>query len=345
MTSKIILSFLLVSLSFHVAADTLDSLRTEKIKGKKFIVHRAEPKETLYAISKRYNVSVEDLYKHNDSLEDGLKMYQEIFVPYSKKKKKSKDEAESSKNSIHIVKKGETLFAISRQYSISVDTLTSLNNLQSLNLSIGDTLFVVNETNNTITSVKTEKIDSLQTVHIVVASETLFSISRKYQVEIQQIQTWNGLSDYNISIGQNLIVGSSDNIIPETSADTVYIKSPVEKTPSNDTLYVKTDTTQFKTKTNGVGDDTRIIEEGFAMPIADTGYTNRYLVLHRKAPIGEAILIKNQMTNKTIEAIVVGRLPKNGINKTLLLRLSEAAFEAMGGIDLKIPIMASYVRD
>lgn len=43
-------------------------------------------------------------------------------------------------NAVHIVKKGETLYALARKYYISVDQLMQMNNLKSSNLSIGQKL-------------------------------------------------------------------------------------------------------------------------------------------------------------------------------------------------------------
>ncbi len=43
--------------------------------------------------------------------------------------------------------------------------------------------------------------------HTVAAQETLYAISKKYAVTVAQIQEWNKLSDTNIKIGQQLIVG------------------------------------------------------------------------------------------------------------------------------------------
>jgi LysM repeat protein len=48
---------------------------------------------------------------------------------------------------------------------------------------------------------------ALPVYHIVAAQETLYAISKKYQVTVAQIQSWNNITDTNIKIGQQLIVG------------------------------------------------------------------------------------------------------------------------------------------
>ena len=44
------------------------------------------------------------------------------------------------------------------------------------------------------------------TYHTVVQGETLYRISREYEVTVRQLKLWNKLSSNNISIGQRLIV-------------------------------------------------------------------------------------------------------------------------------------------
>lgn len=331
------------------ANSPIDSLRVEKIKGKKYIIHRAEPKETLYSITRRYGVSLEDLYEYNPTLkENGLKMYDTIHVPLLKKKKKLESEVESSQSdSFHIVQAGETLFAISRQYGLTVDSLIVINQLENANLSLGDTLYIKAQPKTISTPSSGEKY------HVVKPSETLFGISRMYQVEIEDIQRWNNLPDYTLSIGQNLIV--SGDLKSANQKDTLALDPIVKKEidssyvkpekPELDTLYVKTDNSKFKTKTREIEGKKQTIEEGFAMKIEDTDYTKKYLALHRTAPLGSTIQVKNQMTNQMIEARVVGKLPESALNRNLLLRLSSAAYKAMGAIDLKTPIIVSYAPD
>lgn len=336
------------------ASSPIDSLRIEKIKGKKYIIHRAEPKETLYSITRKYGVSLEDLYEYNPSLkENGLKMYDTIQVPILKKKKKQEPEGKQAINSsedFHIVQAGETLFAISRQYDLTVDSLIAINQLENANLNVGDTLFTKLQIKTKTAPIAEPNIK----YHVVQPSETLFGISRLYQIEIEDIQQWNNLPDYTLSIGQRLIVSGKTTasqtpkdtvtIVPiaKKEVDTSYVKP--EK-PALDTLYVKTDNSQFKTKTKEVEGKKETTEEGFAMKIEDTDYTQKYLALHRTAPLGSTIQVKNQMTNRVIEARVVGKLPESAMNRTLLLRLSSAAYKAMGAIDLKTPIIVSYFPD
>ena len=47
--------------------------------------------------------------------------------------------------------------------------------------------------------------------HIVQPKETLYGLSKKYNVTVEQIQKWNSLPDANIKVGQKLVVGHQTN--------------------------------------------------------------------------------------------------------------------------------------
>lgn len=348
MIYRLLLLTLLISFSFTGNTTTLDSLRTEKIKGKKYIIHRVEPKETFYSIARRYQITIDDIKKHNPELSAGLRMYDEIRIPILKKKsKKESDSGEVADSTIHIVSQGETLFAISRLYNLSVDSLRKLNDLSSASLSIGDTLSIAASSTEKVNSSPTPANVSL-VYHVVKPSETLFGISRLYQVEIEDLQQWNNLADYSLSIGQKLLIGESqkkDSLIVSTTMVAEDTTKQKPELPVLDTLYVKTDNSQFKTRSRTVEGRKQTVEEGFVMKIEDTDYTSKFLALHRTAPLGSTILVKNQMNDVVIEARVVGKLPESAMNVKLLMRLSSAAYKALGAIDRKTPVTVSYEED
>lgn len=106
----------------------------------------------------------------------------------------------------HTVEQGETLFSISRQYEVTVGDLRRWNRLQSDNLSPGQELLVGPP--------QTE--DSI--IHTVEPGQTLFAISRLYDVTIAEIQSWNNLEGTELNQGQELtIFQSPDEAAPAES--------------------------------------------------------------------------------------------------------------------------------
>ncbi len=62
-----------------------DSLGTETVNGKVFVIHKVSEKETLYGISRRYGSSVEAVLESNPAAKSGLEIGQILKVPYTPK--------------------------------------------------------------------------------------------------------------------------------------------------------------------------------------------------------------------------------------------------------------------
>jgi LysM repeat protein len=102
---------------------------------------------------------------------------------------------------IHVVATGETLYSISVKYKISIEELKTNNHLKSEQLYVGQKLSIV-KSNNSILPEVTEK----QIKHTVVQGETLFAISRKYGVTVEDIKKWNKLQTNSLILGQILTI-------------------------------------------------------------------------------------------------------------------------------------------
>lgn len=110
----------------------------------------------------------------------------------------------------HVVKAGETLFAISRQYSVPVEDIKKWNNISGSTISTGQRLFVGPPTGETATSTRIQ--------HRVSPGETLTAISRRYGVTIAEITEWNNLTSSTVETGQILAIRRSVQNIQEPVA-------------------------------------------------------------------------------------------------------------------------------
>ncbi len=89
-----------------------------------------KPGDTFYGLSRKYDVSIEDLKKYNDFPDDHvLKAGEYAFL--QKKRRKYKDQK------YHEVKKGETVHLISQKYGVRESCLKKRNGLQTEDLSEG----------------------------------------------------------------------------------------------------------------------------------------------------------------------------------------------------------------
>lgn len=115
------------------------------------------------------------------------------------------------------VKSGDTLGAIAKRYQTTVSALTELNKLSNNTIRIGQSLLIpragdtVGPTAPINTAVATA--DATATIeHIVQRGDTLWDLSRKYDVTVAQLRNWNKLSNSAIlNEGQTLKVVTTNN--------------------------------------------------------------------------------------------------------------------------------------
>ena len=144
-----------------------------------------------------------------------------------------------------------------------------------------------------------------QKIHTVEKGETLYSISKKYDISIEKIKELNNITNNAISIGQNILIENKIEIEEEK-----IITSRVE---------------------------------AFASSINEIGESDKYLALHKSADIGTIIFVKNQMNGNIVIVRVIGILPNTGINDKIDIRLSNIAFEKLNAKDKVIPVELTYV--
>ena len=146
---KILFCFVLLALSTPVSA--IDMQPVEKtavivfINGQKFYVHTVKQGDTLFSLAKTYEVSENVIRQNNANMGTDLKIDQTIKIPVPESAQKSaKAEKRRKKDFLtHKVQAGQTLYAIARDYNISVAVLREDNpSINPQALSIGETLWI-----------------------------------------------------------------------------------------------------------------------------------------------------------------------------------------------------------
>lgn len=351
--------FLCISFSsnyqgFTFSISPTDSLGMTTQGGKSFILHEVEAGETLYALSRKYGIDVQSIEKANTESLTNLNVGQKVLIPYHKK-------AISEERNLHTVKSSETLFSISRQYNVKVDDLKKWNNLADNSISIGQQL-VINGDGRTPEQAQhvQEPVDG-QNMHTVEQSQTLYSISRMYGVSSDQLKEWNSLETNVLDIGQVLIVSTSSTLFePENESSSSMLPS-VENNDKNDVKAETSETSQSNEVlaigiaaselNNSSAEEIDIIEKpvekvvqkGFAEVIENTGETKKYLALHREAPTGTIMQVRNEMNSQSVFVRIVGSIPPTGDNSKVILKISEKAYDRLGAVDSRFPVEISYI--
>jgi LysM repeat protein len=111
---------------------------------KDIATHKVEAKETLFSISKIYNISVDDLKNWNNLNDNSLSVGQELIVQKKTANKETMKIPDAKKlRGVHAVMENETLFSISKMYGTTIDQLKSWNKLTTNEVKPGQTLFVL----------------------------------------------------------------------------------------------------------------------------------------------------------------------------------------------------------
>ncbi len=320
----------------------LDSIGIETINGKVFIIHQVGEKETLYGISKRYGTTVDILLQYNPTADGGLEIGQILKVPYTPKPKVQP--ITTGAGLIHVVAAKEGMYSIAKAYNVSIDEIKQWNNLTSPDLSIGQELVI--KKRNTISTPTTQIANTpninQKNTHTVVIKETMFSIAQKYGITIQQLRDWNTLEGNEISIGQVLVVSASEqNVAMVTPKETQIPK--VITTPQTTTPPKENSITTIRIS-ESVKNADELIENGVAELIEGTEGNRKYLALHRTAPIGTILKVKNEMNNREVFVRVMGKLPDTALTEKLIIRISKSAYDRLGAIDARFRVEVTYYK-
>jgi LysM repeat protein len=325
---------ILTSVSFFSPEINQDSIGFEIINGITVVLHKIEAGETLYGISKRYAVTVDQILEHNPTADAGLEIDQVLKVPYVPRSTRKKTTAGDT----HIVAEKETLFSISRQYGVTVDELKQWNSLSENGIALGQELIVKGKRQPAPPPTTAVENVTGRTVHVVAAKETMFSITRQYGITRDQLKEWNNLQSDELKIEQQLFV-SPPKIAPVVvkldSSKNVAIKNPEPKT----TEAVPT----IKISEQVRGSD-EIVETGIAELIDGTEGNRKYLALHRTAPVGTILKIRNEMNSREVFVRVMGKLPDTGLTDKLVIRISKSAYDRLGAIDSRFRVEVTYYK-
>lgn len=163
----------------------------QEISSDTFIYHKVEPKETLFFISHKYDVSASDIIKHNPAAADILSIGMELKIPKSSIIEVSSDtyviateEFQTNGEYLyHTVKPSETAYSISRKYSIRTIDLAEANpGMNYSELVIGEQLRIPTASEEA-TEMSTRKLtDSRYTYYRIRSGETLGSIATLFNI-------------------------------------------------------------------------------------------------------------------------------------------------------------------
>lgn len=272
----------LFALQFSTEASTLDSLGLKKENNKTFLLFKVGPKQSLFSILKRYNLSLTEFKSANTDVQIPVKTGEIVYIP----------------------------------------------------------LHYLEESNPAPKVVEEKAAESTKEaeIHIVAPKQGLLSVANMHKVTMAELRKWNNLTSDRLQEGQRLIVSDPAG---STSAMAVDKSNLLPAKSAAPTAPAPTEAVVAPAKEKGPEDIKKKIETGIAELIDVPDNSGKFLALHRTAPIGTLVLVKNLTNNQSIWVKVIGRLP-NGDNK-VIIKLSPKAFEKLNAVDKRVRAEISYL--
>ena len=138
--------------------------------------------------------------------------------------------AQESKFTNHTVEKGQTLYSISKMYNTTVEEIRTLNPECGNGLSVGQTLRIAANSANSNKSSIIAKNNGGNIYHTIQSGETLYRLSRIYEVTTQEICDANpGLSTSNFRVGEVVIIPNQNTLVKNNHTELPVAESNDEE--------------------------------------------------------------------------------------------------------------------
>lgn len=137
--------------------------------------------DNLYKIAKQYGITVQELKDANKLSTNLLNIGQVLIIPTKT----------IINNNEYLVKKGDSLYQISKMYNTTVNELKKINNLSTDLLSIGQII-------------KVPPLTEEYLLYNVKKGDSLYQISKMYNTSVNELKSINGLKSNLLSINQVL---------------------------------------------------------------------------------------------------------------------------------------------
>ena len=226
------------------------------IKDNYFYNHTVIEGNTLFNLQKMYACPAEDILNANVGIERGLDVGEVVFIPVHKK------------TITHIVSSNESIYSLSRLFSVPIDSIVKHNIISGNELKIGQRLSIKdaiipilkevstnsegklkNIPSNDLTTSRNSNLmnNDLFVLHTVQSQESLYTISKRYMVSINDLIELNNLKTSKISPNDVLKIILKEenkgdieqrNVPPSQKTETIQFPSLKEKKSLSVALFL-----------------------------------------------------------------------------------------------------------
>jgi membrane-bound lytic murein transglycosylase D len=190
----------------------------------RFAMHEVTGRETLAMIAKQYGASAAVISKINDlkggkvTAGESLKIPEisgqlpdKVLLAASRVDRPQTDlGGRKQRQIVYRVRGGETLSSIARRHGIPVSTLARLNNMGTADALVKGQRLVIKASERRYRDEGAEA--GRRVLYTVRRGDTVYSISRQFQVSVPLLKSWNGLNQHHqIRAGQRLVMYVDSN--------------------------------------------------------------------------------------------------------------------------------------
>lgn len=179
--NRIFLFLLFISVSYAVSYAQ---------ENQSYFLHTIEKGQSLYSISKMYNVTTSDIVRLNPGCNEKIYAGQTIKIPKGKESPKGE--------TFHTIQAGETLYKLTTMYNVSAKDICEANpGLSAENFRIGQVILIPQKKEEKAVTTQTPAepnsniqgpvVPRCKDMHKVKRKETIFSVSREYGISEQEL--------------------------------------------------------------------------------------------------------------------------------------------------------------
>lgn len=301
----LVLAFVLLSYANALMAQETSVSNKIVIDQKSYTLHKVGMGETLFSISKNYEIPVEAIKKTNRLGEGNTIDFDRILIiplfAALDKKEKETIRKTSSAYLTHKVKQGETLYSIARQYdNVKPEQIKLMNNLKSDTLKIGMLLDVPVE----VTDIQKDSSFTLEE-----------EIDLKDSTLIQQALFQPD------SLGLSKV--EDDTLLVEDSVKIAQKKTLMQYRGTFESIDTVAESFEVS---RGIGT---------WMETPDMGSGPHFYAQHISAPIGSIVKVRNLMNNRMVYVKVIGKLTPSEQKRKIIVKISESAAQFLNILDEK----------
>lgn len=246
--------------------------------------HTIEPRQTLFSIARIYNMSIDELYNLNDiysgsplRIGESLKVYQSGTTPVTGAVESGKVVSDQytypAENQSSFDKNSASTTIIREVVTTSSENVGSSGNNTSTAEAIPNTVNSttvfktpqpplstdLNSNSNAVNQSSLSPapnskpfvpaplniIPNYKIIHTIQAGETIYRVSKLYNVKVDNIKDWNNLKGNTVEIGQELVV------LVSMTKPAVYAESTSSETNGNTTVFPSRNNAQYHTMKAG----------------------------------------------------------------------------------------------